>query len=468
MLKSINLSDFVDQPASSGYQIMLLILLCSFMFVEGYDMQVLSYAAPAMIKTFHASKKDFGFVFSSTLIGFVAGSFLIGSFDTIFGRRPVIIAGLLAFGVLTLTTAEAGNIPEIIFLRGLGGLGMGAAAPNAVALMADYGSTRRRTLFVCMLYLGYTGGAAAGGFIASKLIPELGWRSVFVCGGIGSMAVAAMHLLWLPESVKLMALRSQQQGKRPPDKLIATLRRLRPDLEIADDARVIVPGEKIPPGTHALHLFTNGNGLISVLLWFDGVGNNLTHYFLSSWLPTVLMISGVGMTKAILAGGVFQFMGAVGSLFIGFALDRFGPIALAFLLALGVPFVIALGHIGGSEILLLGTVAGTGFFIIGGQTGLNGVASIIYPTYLRSTGAGWSNGVGRIGGIIAPIVGGEVLSSTMPLPRVFLIAAIPLSVAAVSIFILSRLRKVREQRGDSRTVRGALTDQQSLPVEEPL
>jgi MFS transporter, AAHS family, 4-hydroxybenzoate transporter len=344
-VNSINLQELIEEPESGRFQIRLLVLLCCFMCVEGYDMQVVGFAAPAMIKAFHASKVAFGVVFSSALLGFVLGSFLIGNVDAVLGRKNVIIGGLLMFGILTLAVAAAASVRELILLRVLSGIGMGAAAPNAVALMADYGSMRRRIFFVCLLYLGYTGGASAAGVIAAQLVPDLGWRSVFVLGGCLSLAVAAVLALGLHESVKLMVLRAQQLGAPTPRRVVAILRRLRPDLAIRDDVRINIGGEEIRPGTPARHLFTEGRAFITLFLWIDGIGNNLTHYFLSSWLPTILATNGIGLSKAIFAGATLQLMGAAGSLFTGFAIDRFGPVALAVLLAVGVPCVAALGYV---------------------------------------------------------------------------------------------------------------------------
>jgi MFS transporter, AAHS family, 4-hydroxybenzoate transporter len=431
-LESINLSELMEAQASVRFQYMMLVLLCCFMAVEGYDMLVLGYAAPAMIKAFHASKPAFGIVFGSAMFGFMVGALLIGTVGDKLGRKTAVVGGLCTFGAFNIAITCAPNITILTILCMLAGVGLGGAVPNAIALMVEYSPKHRRTVYVCLLYIGYNIGAALTGYLAARLVPTYGWKSVFILGGILPLTVALLLSLTLPESLHFLTL-----SHRSSAKIKILLRRIRPDLRISENTRIFM-SEETRKGVPVKHLFTEERAAMSLLLWTGAIGTMMTEHFITSWLPLILTTSGIGMSKAITASAILLTVGPLGSIFIGFAMARFGSIALAVLLAFGVPCVIGLGHVGYSEAFLMVLVASAGFCLIGGLTGLNALAGTIYPTYMRSTGIGWSGAMARLGAIIGPSIGGILLSFNQPLATVFVLAAMPSAIGAVSILVLSR------------------------------
>jgi AAHS family 4-hydroxybenzoate transporter-like MFS transporter len=436
---SVDLGALMDEAGSFRFQLRLLLLLGCFMFVEGYDMQVLAYAAPAMIKTMHVSKAAFGVVFGGAMAGVMIGALLLGTLGDTYGRKLLVIGGLSLFGIFNFMTIAAPDMTMLMVLRTIAGIGLGGAVPNAIALMVDYAPTRRRAVAVCLLYIGYNIGAALGGVIAARMIPAWGWQSVFVLGGIMPLGLAAVLALVLPESVRFLSLRGRQAAAR------ALLARMRPDLALGPDTRILVT-EEARQGVPVRHLFTEGRALMSALLRLGAIGTIMTEHFMTSWLPMVLTAGGIGLAKAVTASAVMLTVGTFGSIAIGFAIERFGIVALAVLVVLGVPSVVALGHVGGDEGLLMVLAGAAGFFLIGGLTGMNILASTIYPTYMRSTGAGWANAMSRIGAIVGPVLGGVLLSFDLSLQAIFATAAIPAAIGALAIFVLSRLRVANEQR----------------------
>jgi AAHS family 4-hydroxybenzoate transporter-like MFS transporter len=161
------------------------------------------------------------------------------------------------------------------------------------------------------------------------------------------------------------------------------------------------------------------------------------HYFLTSWLPTVLSGSGVSMAHAVMAGAVFQIGGSCGNLIVTRILDKRGIIAIAGAFALATPLTVLIGFTGASDALLMVTVFLAGACILGGQVGLNAVSGTVYPTYIRSTGTGWAFGVGRIGSIIGPVIGGYLIN-VLPTSSLFVCAAIPSLCCAGAAYFLGR------------------------------
>jgi AAHS family 4-hydroxybenzoate transporter-like MFS transporter len=91
----------------------------------------------------------------------------------------------------------------------------------------------------------------------------------------------------------------------------------------------------------------------------------------------------------------------------------------------------------------------SGAFVIGGQNSVNVLAAVFYPTYIRATGVGWALGIGRLGSIIGPIVGGILLQAHWDRASLFMVAAIPAFVAAVSALILSLTQKEITAKSDT-------------------
>ena len=192
---SIDVGALIEGQKFGRFQAGLMFWICTFMFIEGYDMQVVGYAAPAIIKAWHSDKAAFGAVFGAGLGGFMLGATILGNLGDRFGRKRMIVAGSLLFGLFTLASAWADGLTSLLVLRTIAGIGLGGSIPNAIALVTEYAPARERATRVGMMFIGYTVGSAVGGLIAAHLIPSWGWPSVFVVGGVLPIAIGLASLI---------------------------------------------------------------------------------------------------------------------------------------------------------------------------------------------------------------------------------------------------------------------------------
>jgi len=435
----IDLGTLIEGQGFGRFQASLMFWICAFMFIEGYDMQVVGYAAPAIIKAWHSDKAAFGGVFGAGLGGFMLGATLLGNLGDRFGRKRMIVMGCLLFGVFTLASAYATNLTELLVLRAIAGLGLGGSIPNAIALMTEYAPAKVRATRVGIMFIGYTVGSALGGVIAAQLMPDYGWQSVFIVGGILPLGIGVLSIFVLPESARFLMLR---RGRT--DLVLPLLRRVRPDLTLVDDA-VLTLQEEVQQGLPVRHLFTGARASMTSLLWLAYAANMVSLHFLTSWLPTVIADSGVPLAHAVIATALLQAGGGVGSLIVGRLLDRIGTLGIVAAFAVAVPCVAALGHVGTDETPLMILVTVAGLCIIGGQAGINALSGTLYPTYMRSTGTGWAFGMGRFGSILGPVIGGQLIALSLPLGALFATAAAPIVVSAGALFFLGRLPIVRNR-----------------------
>src|SRR5213595_2431756 len=202
----VDVAEFIDQQPVGGFQIRLLLTCAAVLFLDGFDTQAIGYVAPALAKEWNLTKGALGPVFSAGLFGLMIGALFFGPLADRVGRKKIIIFATLAFGIGTLATAFINDVTTLLTVRFLTGLGLGGAMPNAVAMTSEFSPHRRRATMVMIMFCGFSVGAALGGLLAAAIIPQFGWRSVFVVGGAAPLLLVPILLLRLPESVRFLAL----------------------------------------------------------------------------------------------------------------------------------------------------------------------------------------------------------------------------------------------------------------------
>ena len=196
--------------------------------------------------------------------------------------------------------------------------------------------------------------------------------------------------------------------------------------------------EEQAAGITVRHLFREGRALGTVLLWIIFFCSLLDIFFLSSWLPTLLHDAGLSISASVVETALFQGGGVVAGLTLGLVIDRAGFLKVLVPVYIGAGLAIAsIGFAGTSLGLIMIASFLSGAFVIGGQHSMNVLAAVFYPTYIRSTGVGWALGIGRLGSIVGPIVGGVLLQMQWDRTSLFVIAAVPAFIAAASALILS-------------------------------
>ena len=430
---ALDIRRFIDDRPVSRFQLLVAVMCGLIVFVDGFDAQAMGFVAPALTAAMKISRGVLGSVISSGLVGMMAGALVSGPLADRVGRKPVLIACALIFGAGSLVTATAQSLESLMLFRAITGLGMGGAMPNAIALTSEYMPRRRRAGAVTMMICGFSLGAAVGGLVAASIIPRFGWQSVFVVGGIIPIAIALASVWWLPESIRFLVVRGGNDSRaRAYLSRIARSESVAGPLSSGHD-------EQSKGAFIVSELFTNGRAVTTTLIWVIYFMNLLNLYFLNSWLPTIISDAGIRIETAIRLTSLFQIGGIAGAIVLGRLLDRsFSFWILAACYAWAATFVYAIGHTGGSVWLLAVTITCAGIGIIGGQNASHALSSEFYPTRIRSTGVGWALGIGRIGSIVGPMVGGLLLTQNTPMRDVFWAAMIPALIATLAAAGIAR------------------------------
>jgi AAHS family 4-hydroxybenzoate transporter-like MFS transporter len=355
---------------------------------------------------------------------------------------------VIVFGVFTLTTIFASSFTELLVTRFLAGVGLGGALPNIIALTSEYAPRRARTSIITAMSCGLPAGGGSAPLFGSWLVEHSTWQATFLIGGILPLVLSLILIVALPESARFLVV----TGKSPA-RIAAVLRRMLPtrSAEFAGEPppRFVLREETGHSAGSIVNLLTHGRAAMSLLLWLGFFMTLLTALFMVSWLPTVLRVGGLPLSLGLVVASMFSLGGVCGTAVLGYLMDKWGPYRV---LAVGyVAVAIMMGSLGymGISPLLLGTATFTaGFFVFGSQGGLQALSASLYPTALRSSGVGWAFGIGRIGSIVGPAIGGAMLSSGWPLPDIFLAAATPAFVAFLAVVLLSRCAPERSADGE--------------------
>jgi len=381
------------------------ILLCGIVIIlDGFDTQCVGFLVPVISENLNIPLSAFGPVLSAALVGLMIAAMASGPIADRWGRRWVVIVSVVVFAVFALLTARATTLNDLILYRFLTGLGLGGAMPNAVALTSEYTPKRLQPIVVSAIFVGMPAGALIASQAASFLIPRWGWRSVFVLGGVLPLLVAIALVKFLPESV---------QWKQ--------------------EARTRT-------GVSVKHLFTEGRAAATLLLWVPFFMNLLILYFILSWLPALLRQSGMPISAGVQAVTLFSVGGMIGILTAGRIMKATGAQTLLIVQFAACALLIpSLASVASSLTPMLLWTLALGIFVQGAQAGLNAVAASFYPPSVRATGIGWALGVGRIGSIVGPSLGGVLLGLHWTPAQILTAGIAPATLAALAIILTSLL-----------------------------
>ena len=433
MPQTINVSDVIDTHPVGALQLRVFLLCAAVLFVDGFDVQGITYVAPALSQEWGLARGALGPTFSAGLFGVMLGAILLAPLADRIGRRIVITYSCVAFGLGTLLTVWVDSLNTLLVLRFFTGLGLGSALPNAIGLASEYAPQKRRAMIVMFVGSGISLGSIGAGMAAAQLITPYGWRAVFVVGGILPLLLAVVLARALPESIRFAAVvpRLQAEARR-------LLERIRPQLTGVPVQ--IVSGDPEGGKATVADLLKDGRAIATVCLWVAFFMSLLNVYLAINWLPTSLTASGFSVTEAAVMTSLYHVGGLVGTYAIGLLMDRLGAhrmvlVALSLALIGFYAFATATGlaQWPTTAILMLGGVG-----VIGAQVGATALASMTYPVTMRSTGLGWALGVGRVGSIVGPTIGGLMLASAEDARSVYIVCVVPVLVGMIAIALLKR------------------------------
>ena len=438
-----SLEALIDGSRIGGFQIRVIIICALVAVIDGFDTQAMSFAAPDIGRAWHVAAPRFGLVFGAGLFGGLLGGLALGPASDRFGRKPLLLACVLLFGVMSGATTLVTSIPQLIALRILAGIGLGGALPSIISMTSEYVPQRVRPTMITWMFCGFPLGATIGGAISAKLIPIYGWRIVFAAGGVIPLILLPILWLFLPESIRYLAARGAADKVA---RIVASMHMS----QSWDGALEKPKGEQRSP---VAALFRDHRGPGTLLIWTTLFMSLVVAYLMINWIPMVARLSGFGPEASVLGVAALNLGTIAGCIVLGRLASSYRPatvIAVAY--ALGALAIASIGMAGRSTPIFLGATFAAGFLSTGAQLCMIALGAAFYETHLRATGVGWSMGVARVGGILGPMIGGVLLGLGIGAAALYSLTGAISLIAGVSALVLGRIIVAKARKEAPATV----------------
>ncbi len=396
-----------SQPRNiSNRKAVLAIVTCWLLVVfDGYDLIVYGTVQSSLlaIDDWGLTPTTMGTIGSLAFVGMMIGALGAGRLADVLGRRRTILACSILFSTLTILCAFAPNPLVFGALRLLAGIGLGGLVPSANAMVAELVPDRWRSTMATLMMSGVPIGGSIAAVTGIWVIPAFGWEAMFLIAVIALVVVVPMGFRYLPETLSF----KHRSG----------------------------PGAR--RGSGFGQLLRAPYARASVLFAVASLAILFAWYGLGTWLPSLMEQAGYDLGSALTFALALNLGAVAGSVVTAWAGDRFGaaPAAAAAALVAG---------IGLAVIMTTPPVGVVYAMLILAGVGTHGTAALLiaavanhYPERLRGTALGWAMGMGRIGAVAAPQVGGLLLASGLGVNSNFLVFALGAGLAAVLFAVIT-------------------------------
>lgn len=368
--------------------------------MDGLDVLILSFAMAAIVSEFGLTLGEGGLIATYTLIGTVLGGYLFGIFADYFGRIHTFSLTIIIFSIFTGACAFADNVTHLNILRFLAGLGLGGEYGIGMTLVSETWPAAKRARATAGVAMGWQAGAVLAAILAAVVLPDYGWRGLFLVG-----VVPALLAAWARHGIK----EPPMWVKRKEMKKELAARKERGETLTAEEEEQLEEAKKFP----LAHLFASPSKTVTTLsLTVMTSVQNFGYYGIMVWLPMILLKEHGLTTKSMSGWMIVTVIGMIAGIYVfGYLCDRLGrkvPYLIFYICAAAMVYIYV--NLGTPVALLFGG-AFLGFFCNGMMAGYGTLLSENYTTDARSTAQNFIFNTGRAVGGFAPAIIGALAQS---------------------------------------------------------
>ncbi|MFF2155330.1 MFS transporter [Paenibacillus chitinolyticus] len=376
---------------------------------DAMDVGIISFIVAALTVHWKLSAGQVGVLTSLNSVGMAFGAAIAGYLADRYGRKPVLVWTLLIFSAASGLSALAASFTVLCILRFIAGVGLGGELPVASTLVSESMPVQDRGRAVVLLESFWAGGWILAALIAYFVIPKYGWQSAFVIG-----AVPALYALYLRRAIEdPPRFRKERSGES----------------SFAAKVRSVWSRD-----------YRRSTVMLWVL-WFTVV---FSYYGMFLWLPTVMVLKGFTLVKSFQYVLIMTLAQLPGYFTAAYFIEKFGrKFVLVTYLVLTAFSAIWFGG-ASTEGMLIAAGMCLSFFNLGAWGGLYAYTPELYPTAIRSTGAGLAASFGRIGGIVAPLLVGVLVGWGVGIQAIFILFFVMILIGALAVLFWGDETKGRE------------------------
>ena len=430
MAETLSLRAKIEQSPMGAYQWMIVAMAAIMNLLDGFDVLALAFTATAIRNEFGLTAIELGYLLSAGLFGMAAGSLFLAPLADKIGRRPLLLMAVLLSTIGMLGSAFISQYQWLGFWRVITGLGVGGILAGTNVITSEYSSRKWRSFAISVYAAGFGVGAVLGGMFAVMLQGEYGWRSVFLAGAILTGIFLVLLFIWLPESIDFLTTKQPKNAE-------VRLNLIAKKIGLADDWKLPAKTEKVKTKLPISQLFSEKYLHSTLLIWTAFFAIMFSFYFISSWTPALLKEAGMTTEQSVSVGMMISLGGTCGALIYGLLASRWtarGVLILFTVLSSAATVIFILS----SSVLWIAMVFGilVGVLMNGCISGLYTLNPLTYDADIRSTGVGWSIGIGRIGAILAPTIAGQLLDMGWDKQSLYVGVGFVMLISTVAIFFL--------------------------------
>jgi AAHS family 4-hydroxybenzoate transporter-like MFS transporter len=438
-LKSVDVAAIIEGQRISRFLLGLITLSWIVTFVDGLDSNLISFAASYIKTDFRLTTTQTGTLFAIHQVGAIVGGIFLGALADRVGRRPTTIVAMTSVGALTICLVFCDDYHWLFVLRLFDGIPLGGMLPLAWALNIEFAPKKYRATIVTVIMAGYSLGTAIGAPLANRIIPMLGWRSIFIIGGVVAFAASLMLSLFLPESVRFLVATGRSSNK------IASIINRFSAVRVPPDAVFVASDEERAATFMLSQLFRGQLIWITPLIWMAYIASSFAVFFIVNWTPMLFEALYYKRTEANNIAGISSLLGAVGGLLLMRFTDTRGSIAITPVPVIASTLLLIAGlgtlkhHVFGLVVSVIGGSLITGHF------GMHSICGLFYPSAFRAHGAGWATSVAKIGSVLGPAAGGWILATNVPIRNIYAVLAICPAIFSICIYLAGRIERSASQ-----------------------
>ncbi|OYD67120.1 MFS transporter [Rhodococcus sp. OK302] len=385
--------------------LVVLILCFTTIVFDGYDLVVYGSTVPTLIayEDWNLDSGGAGLIGSIALVGMLLGTMAAGFLTDRLGRRRIMLGSIVWFSTCMLVTVFAPN--EYVFgvLRFLTGIGLGGVVPTCIALTVEFAPKARRNFANAVMFSGYSVGGVIAAVSAMTLLPDINFKFLYLLGALPLVTLLPVAYKFLPESISYLARTGRDDEARATAAQFGVVYE-----DVVSPEPVAVKSDTAAAQSGMRELFTPRWIRSTILFALANFCGLLLVYGLNTWLPQIMRSAGYALGSALAFLLVLNLGAIVGSISASYIADRIGiqkVVITSFIVAFGAVMLLSVNL---PMALLFVFVAFAGLGSVGTQILVGGFCATHYPQRLSANALAWSLGVGRIGAICGPIIGGVI------------------------------------------------------------
>lgn len=420
-------------PIGKFHYTLLWVVGLGWMF-DAMDTGIIAFIMATLVKDWGLLPSQSGLIVSIGFVGMAIGAVFSGGLADKFGRRTVFAATLVTYSIATALCAFAPNLTWLLVFRFIVGLGLGGQLPVAVTLVSEYVPAHVRGRFIVLLESFWGLGWLVAALVSYFLIPKFGWHAAFLVGGLPALYIFII-LKKVPESIPYLINRGRIEEAH------ALVQKLEKQCGVEVIEKIEVQPVAAQHNISFRQLWSGGFAKRSLMLWLIWFGIVYSYYGIFTWLPSLLVKQGYSIVQSfeyVLIMILAQLPGYVAAAWLVEKLGRKVTLAgFIGMCAVSAYFFGQASTVG--MIMFWGCLMS--FFNLGAWGVLYTYTPEQYPANIRAFGSGWASAIGRLGGIVAPMVVTHMMVMNNGFSHVFIMFTAVLIAVALVILILGEETK---------------------------